>query len=79
MTLRPSRHLNIHERFEPIVDETSAHAIADLATHVMDGGKTGKAGSNYVGMIDWASLGGPSLHGKKYVTSRMKRLSHRSK
>jgi hypothetical protein len=44
----------------------------------MDGGKTGNADSNYVVMIDWASLGGPSLSGKKYVNSWMKWLSHRS-
>ena len=78
VTLRPSRQLNVHKRFELIVDGTSAHAIADLATHDLDGGKTGKAGSNYVGMIDWAALAGPSLRGKKFASFWMKWLSHRS-
>jgi len=72
VTLRPSQRLNVHKRFELIVDGTSKHALTDLALDALDGAKTGKAGSDYVGMIDWAALAGPSLHGKKYVNFWMK-------
>jgi Bacterial Ig-like domain (group 3) len=67
VTLRPSQRLNVHDRFELLVNGTSTHAVADLALHALDGGKTGEAGSDYTGMIDWATLAGPSLTGKKYA------------
>ena len=67
VTLRPSHALNVHKRFELIVSGTSAHPITDLALHALDGATTGKAGSDYVGMVDWGALAGPSLAGKKYA------------
>jgi hypothetical protein len=67
VTLHPSHALNVHKRFELIVDGASAHPITDLALHALDGATTGKAGSNYVGMVDWGTLAGPSLAGKKYA------------
>ncbi len=67
VTLHPSRRLNVHDRFELIVDGTSTHRIVDLALHALDGGKTGKAGSDYIGQIDWSSIAGPSLSGAKYA------------
>ncbi len=69
VTLHPSHRLNVHDRFELIVDGTSAHGIVDLALQALDGGKTGKAGSDYVGKIEWAALAGPSLAGPKYASS----------
>jgi hypothetical protein len=60
--------LNVHKRFELIVDGTSKHAVTDLALDSLDGGHTGKSGSDYVGKINWSTLDGPSLRGKKFVT-----------
>jgi large repetitive protein len=74
VTIHPSHRLNVHNRFELIVDGTTTHAVTDLALDALDGRKTGTAGSNYVGMVDWASLAGPSLSGKKYVNFWMKLL-----
>jgi hypothetical protein len=68
VTLHPSHRLNVHERFELIVDGTSKHAVTDLALDSLDGGHTGKSGSDYVGKINWSTLDGPSLRGKKFVT-----------
>ena len=42
VTLRPSHRLNVHKRFELIVDGTSTHAVTDLALDALDGGNTGK-------------------------------------
>ena len=67
VTLHPSRRLNIHDRFELIVDGTSTHGIVDLALQALDGGKTGKAGNDYVGKIEWAALAGPSLPCARYA------------
>ena len=67
VTLRPSERLNVHRRYELIADGTSAHGIADLALEALDGGKTGKAGSDYVGMIDRFAIAGPSLPGERYA------------
>jgi hypothetical protein len=67
VTLHPSSRLNVHDRFELVVDGTSTHAVTDQALRALDGGETGHAGSDYVGMIDWAVLAGPSLHGRKYM------------
>jgi uncharacterized repeat protein (TIGR01451 family) len=76
VTLHPSSRLNVHHRFELIVDGTSTHAIVDEALRALDGGNTGKRGSDYVGKIDWSILAGPSLHGRKYVNYWKKWLSH---
>jgi hypothetical protein len=67
VTLQPSRRLNVHDRFELSVDGTSTHAVVDLALDALDGGKTGKAGSDYLGTIDWSAIAGPSLRGKRYA------------
>jgi Bacterial Ig-like domain (group 3) len=76
VTLHPAHRLNIHKRFELIADGTSAHPIADLALYALDGGTTGKSGSDFVGLIDWAAFAGPSLPGKKYVNSWTRWLRH---
>jgi sugar lactone lactonase YvrE len=68
VTLHPSHRLNVHKRFELIVDGTSKHAVTDLALDSLDGGHTGKSGSDYIGKINWSTLDGPSLRGKKFVT-----------
>jgi Bacterial Ig-like domain (group 3)/Beta-propeller repeat len=65
--LRPSRRLNVHDRFELVVDGTSTHGVVDLALRAMDGGKTGKAGSDYIGQIGWKAIAGPSLPGERYA------------
>jgi Bacterial Ig-like domain (group 3)/Beta-propeller repeat len=67
VTLHPTQRLNVHKRFELIVDGTSRHAVVDLALHALDGGNTGKTGSDYHGAIDWAAIAGPSLPGKQYA------------
>ena len=67
VTLRPSRRLNVHDRFELIVNGTSRHAVVDLRCHALDGGKAGKPGSDYVGAIDWSAIDGPSLAGDRYA------------
>ena len=67
VTLHPSQRLNVHKRFELIVDGTSRHAVVDLALHALDGGNTGRTGSDYHGAIDWAATAGPSLPGKRYA------------
>jgi Bacterial Ig-like domain (group 3) len=67
VTLHPSHRLNVHKRFELIVDGTSTHAVSDLALDSLDGGDTGKSGSDYISKINWSTLDGPSLRGKKFV------------
>jgi len=74
VTVYPSHRLNIHKRFELIVDGASKHAVADQTLHALDGGKTGKPGSNFVGVVDWATLAGPSLTGEKYTNAWKKML-----
>jgi Bacterial Ig-like domain (group 3)/Beta-propeller repeat len=75
VTLHPSQRLNVHNRFELIVDGTSTHAVADRALQTLDGAKTGKAGSDYAGMIDWATLAGPSLPGSRYTKAWRKLIA----
>ena len=67
VTLHPSHRLNVHKRFELIVDAMSTHAVSDLALDSLDGGHTGKSGSDYIGKINWSTLDGPSLRGKRFV------------
>jgi hypothetical protein len=67
VTLRPSRRLNVHDRFELLVDGTSTHAVVDMALRALDGGRSGQAGSDYVGPIDWSAIAGPSLPGQRYA------------
>ncbi len=67
VSLHTLRRLNVHDRFELIVDGTSTHAVGDRALHALDGDKTGKAGSDYVGQIDWSAIAGPSLPGPRYA------------
>ncbi len=67
VTIHPSRQLNVHDEFELIVDGTSSHAVSDESLLALDGRKTGGAGSNYVGEIDWRTIAGPSLPGARYA------------
>jgi uncharacterized repeat protein (TIGR01451 family) len=76
LTLHPSRRLNVHDRFELIVDGTSTHAVIDEALRALDGAETGRAGSDYIGQINWSTLAGPSLPGRKYMNFWKKWLSH---
>jgi hypothetical protein len=64
--------LDVHDLFEPIVDGISPHAVVGEALRGMDGGKTGKAGSNYVGKIDRSAIASPSLPGARYARARRK-------
>ena len=68
VTIRPTCRLDVHDLFELIVDGTSTHGVIDLALHAMDGGRTGQAGSDYVGRIDWKAIAGPSLPGERYAS-----------
>ncbi len=67
VTIRPSRRLNVHDEFDLIVDGTSGHAVAGGSLETLDGCATGKAGSDYVGDIDWRTISGPSLSGARYA------------
>jgi Bacterial Ig-like domain (group 3)/Right handed beta helix region len=76
VTLHPSQRLNVHKRFGLLVDGTSTHAVADRALHDLDGGRTGQSGSDFDGLIDWSTLAGPSLSGRKYTEFWMKLSRH---
>ena len=44
VTLHPSRRLNVHDRFELIVDGTSTHRVVDLALHAPGWGQDRQGG-----------------------------------
>jgi hypothetical protein len=48
VTLTPSRRLNLHRRYELIVNGSTPTGITDTAGNLLDGDGSGKPGSNYV-------------------------------
>ncbi len=48
VTLTPARRLNLHRRYELIVNGSTPTGVADLAGNLLDGAGNGRPGSNYV-------------------------------
>jgi len=54
--LHPSRRINIHYRYELIVDGTTAGGLSNTHGQLLDGNDDGIPGSNYRGSITWRNL-----------------------
>jgi uncharacterized repeat protein (TIGR01451 family) len=59
VTLRPHRHLNIHQRFHLTVVGTGPHGLTDTSGCLLDGARTGRPGSNYRAILDLSVITWP--------------------
>jgi hypothetical protein len=75
VTLHPSERINIHYRYDLIVNGTAPDGLTNTQGKLLDGANTGKPGSNYRGSLTWRNLvfGQPSS-----TTSSPRKSTNRS-
>lgn len=56
VTLYPSQRINIHHKYELIIDGITSHGIRNTYSQLLDGAKSGKPGSDYKTSLTWHNL-----------------------
>src|SRR5205823_9117057 len=51
VTLAPKRRLDLHHRFELVINGSSAAGVTDVSGNLLDGNRDGRLGDNFVAIL----------------------------
>ncbi len=71
VTLTPARRLNLHRRYELIVNGSTATGVADVAGNLLDGNSDGRPGGNYVAILRGFGLDRPKTPFIKLIREQL--------
>ncbi len=71
MIITPARRLNLHRRYELIVDGSTPTGVRDLSGNLLDGNGDGKPGSNYVVVLRGFGIDKPRMPFRKLINEQL--------
>ena len=79
VTLRPSQRINVHYKYELIVNGRAPGGITNVNGQLLDGNNSGGSGSNFVAPVTWRNLVVSRPYPKGYKQVAKKAEAHEKK